>query len=110
MKLFKCSVCNYMIEVEEVSEDCLKCGAPVTAFNELSEEEAEKVYQSERTNDLLMKLDHLTMKIAEICYEGVEIDLDPACTKLFTYSNDKAWEIKQLAKAEIENHIGKGKW
>ena len=110
MKLFKCSVCNYMVEAESIEEACLKCGAPASAFNELTEEEAEKVYQSERTNDLLMQLDQLTMEIAEICYEGVEIDLDPACVKAFTYANDKAWEVKQLVKAEIENHIAKGKW
>ena len=110
MKLFKCEICNYMLEAEELTEPCLKCGAPINKFKELSEEEANKVYDAERTNDLLMKLDNLTMKIAEICYEGVEIDLDPACVKLFTYANDEVWKIKQLAKAEIENHIAKGKW
>ena len=110
MKLFKCSTCNYMFEGEAIEQECLKCGAPPSDFKELSEEEAEKVYQAERTNDLLMQLSSLTMEIAEICYEGIEIGLDPACIKTFTYANDKAWEIKQLAKAELENHIAKGKW
>lgn len=110
MKLFKCSVCNYMIEGEEPTNVCLKCGAPASAFQELSEEDSEKVYVSERTNDILMELDELAMKISELCYEGIEINLDPNCVKLFNYSNDKVWEIKQLAKAEIENHIKKGKW
>ena len=110
MKLFKCSVCNYMIEAEKVEKECLKCGAPPSSFQELSEEDAQKIYQSERTNDLLMQISSLSMQIAEICYEGVEIDLDPTCVKAFTYANDKAWEIKQLVKAEMENHVGKGKW
>ncbi|MEG0283437.1 MAG: hypothetical protein RR543_01125 [Erysipelotrichales bacterium] len=110
MKLFKCKVCNNMVEAESIEEACLKCGAPASEFVELTEEQAEKVYDSERTNDILMELDVLTMKIAELCYEGVEIDLDPSCVKGFTYANDKAWEIKQMVKAEIENHIAKGKW
>ena len=41
---------------------------------------------------------------------GIELNLDPNCVKTFEYANDKAWEIKQMAKAEIENHIAKGKW
>ena len=110
VKLFKCTVCNYMVEAEAIDKPCLKCGAPASAFKELTEEEAEKVYSSERTNDLLMELDKMAMKIANIAYEGVEINLDPPCEKLFTYANDRAWEIKQLVKAEIENHIAKGKW
>lgn len=110
MKLFKCSVCNYMIESDRPANVCLKCGAPSSAFQELSEEESEKVYDSERTNDILMELDSLAMKISELCYEGIEIDFDPNCIKLFNYSNDKVWEIKQLVKAEIENHIKRKEW
>lgn len=110
MKLFKCSVCNYMQEVESVDGPCLKCGAPASSFVELSEEEADKIYLAERTNDILMELDVLTMKIAELCYEGMEIELDPNCLKTFQYANDRAWNIKQLVKAEIENHIKGNRW
>jgi hypothetical protein len=98
------------MEAEELVEPCLKCGMPIDKFKELSEEEANKVYGSERTNDLLMQLDNLSMKLVEICDEGIEIGLDPACIKLFEYTNDEAWKIKQLAKSEIENHVNKGKW
>lgn len=110
MKLFKCSVCNYVEEAETIDHACLKCGAPAEKFVELDEEATEKVYNSERTNDILMELDVLTMKMVELCYEGVEIDLDPTCVSAFTYANEKSWEIKQLVKAEIQNHIAKGKW
>ena len=110
MALFKCSVCNYMYEGDEAEHVCLKCDAPTTAFRELSEEEAEKVYASEETNDLLMELDKLAMEMASLANYGIELNLDPNCVKCFAYANDKAWEIKQLAKAEIENHIAKGKW
>jgi hypothetical protein len=99
-----------MEEAESIEHNCLKCGAAPSAFKMLSEEEATKVYDSERSNDLLMQLDTLSMEMVDIALEGIDINLDPACEKLFTYANEKAWEIKQLVKAEIENHINKGKW
>lgn len=110
MKLWKCSVCNYTLEGEHVEGNCPKCGAPASAFNELTEDHAKKVYMSDRTNDLLMKLDALCVEMVELAKEGIEINLDPPCLKTFTYARERAWEIKQMSKAEIENHIGKGKW
>lgn len=110
MSLFKCSVCNYIHEGDEALEYCLKCDAPSKAFRELSEEETEKIYQSEATNDLLMELDKLAMDMVALAHEGIKLNLDTNCVDCFAYANDKAWEIKQLVKAEIENHIAKGKW
>lgn len=110
MELFKCSVCNYVHEGELDGKPCPKCGQPSTVFKKLSDEEAEKIYNSDETNDLLMELSKLAMEMAIVASEGIELNLDPNCVKTFEYANDKAWEIKQMAKAEIENHIAKGKW
>ncbi len=110
MKLWKCSVCNYMVEGEHVEGNCPKCGAAPSAFKELTEDEAKKVYMSDRTNDLLMKLEALSVEMIAIAKEGIEINLDPTCLKTFNYANKRAWEIKQMSKSEIESHIGKGKW
>lgn len=110
-KLFRCTVCNNMIEVEDqVTENCFKCGATPDKFVELTEEEAALVYKSERTNDLLMELDGLMLSLIDIAEEGIEENLDPACLTLFTYCQEAGWNIKQSLKAEIKNHIAKGKW
>lgn len=109
-KLFKCSVCSFIHEGENAPDKCPKCGQPQEKFVELSAEDADKVCKSERTNDLHMEIIALTEKIVKLSKEGIEINLDPPCVSGFTQAKNEAYVIKQRAKAEIENHIKKGKW
>ncbi len=109
-KLFKCSVCNYIHEGDEAPDVCPKCGAPKEKFVELDKEAVDKIYASDRTNDIHMEIIALTTTIQELALEGIELDLDPACVKVFKNALDESWVIKQRSKAEIEGHVGKGKW
>jgi hypothetical protein len=109
-KLFKCSVCNLIYEGEQAADQCPKCGQPHDKFVELTAEEANKVYQSERTNDIHMELIELAARIVRLSNEGIEINLDPPCAAGFIRARDAAYSIKQQAKAELENHMKKGKW
>lgn len=109
-KLYKCSVCNFVHEGEEAPGTCPKCGAPADKFVELTTEEANKVYTSERTNDIHMEIIKLTDRIVKLSREGIELNLDPACTSAFNKAKQEAYIIKQRAKAEIEGHMKKGKW
>lgn len=108
--LWKCSVCGYVHEGREAPEYCPKCGAPKEKFVKLTEEEAKKIFDSDRTNDIHMEIVHLAMKIKALAKEGIEINLDPPCVALFKQSHDEAWVIKQRSKAEIAGHVGRGKW
>lgn len=110
MKLWKCEVCGYLAEGEEAPDKCPKCGAPKDKFIELSEEAADKVYDSDRTNDIHMEIINLAAAIIDLATEGIELDLDPACVKLFHNAVEEAWVIKQRSKAELEGHMKKGKW
>ncbi len=109
-KLFRCTVCGFISEGEEAPELCPKCGAPKEKFVVLTNEEADKIYKSDRTNDIHMELVTLASRVVELCKEGIEINLDPPCVKDFVKAKDEAWIIKQRAKAEIESHMKKGKW
>ncbi len=109
-KLFKCSVCGYVHEGEDAPDKCPKCGAPKDKFVELASEDADKIYKSDRTNDIHMKLITLAGKMAKLCEEGINLNLDPACVSAFEKAKDEAWVIKQRSKAEIEGHMKKGKW
>lgn len=109
-KLFKCSVCGFVSEGTEAPHVCPKCGAPKDQFVELSSEEAEKIYHSDRTNDIHMELINLAAKMVKLCEEGIEINLDPPCVAVFEKAKSEAWVIKQRSKAEIEGHMKKGKW
>ncbi len=108
--LWKCSVCGYTTEGEEAPDKCPKCGAPKEKFNQFSEEDAKKVYSSDRTNDIHMKIIELSMQIVKLADEGIEINLDPPCVAAFKNAKAECWVIKQRSKAEIAGHVGKGKW
>lgn len=109
-QLWKCSVCGYVHEGGEAPDVCPKCGSPKEKFIKLSEEDAGKIYASDKTNDIHMKIIVLTHEIIELCKEGIEINLDPPCVSSFEKAKNEAWVIKQRTKAELESHMKKGKW
>ncbi|MBP2645146.1 MAG: Rubredoxin-type Fe(Cys)4 protein [Firmicutes bacterium] len=109
-KLFKCSVCNYIHEGADAPDTCPKCGVPKDKFVELSSEEAQKVYDSERTNDIHMEMITLAERIVKLAQEGIGINLDPPCVSAFEKAKNEVYVIKQRSKAELEGHVKKGKW
>lgn len=108
--LWKCSVCGFLHEGDDAPEKCPKCGAPKKKFSVLSEEDAKKVYDSDRTNDIHMEIINLAMKIKDLAKEGIDINLDPPCVALFKQALAESWIIKQRSKAEIAGHLTRGKW
>lgn len=110
MSLWRCTVCGYVHEGNDAPESCPKCGAPKDKFVQLSAEDAEKIYKSDRTNDIHLELITLCGKIAALCEEGIKLNLDPPCVSTFIKAKDETWVIKQRAKAEVEGHMKKGKW
>lgn len=108
--LWKCSVCGMIVEGDAAPEKCPKCGAPSEKFASLSKEDADKIYTSDRTNDIHMEIVNLCGKIIRLAEEGIEIDLDPGCKSTFENALNEAWIIKQRCKAEMAVHAAKGKW
>jgi len=109
-KLFKCSVCGFTHEGENPMEKCPKCGAPQEKFVELNAEDTDKIYKSERTNDIHMEIISLSAKIVQLAREGIALKLDPACVSILEQAKNESYVIKQRLKAEIEGHMKKGKW
>ena len=109
-KLWKCTVCGYIHEGDNAPDVCPKCGASKEKFVELGADDVNKIYTSDRTNDIHMEIINLAMKIKTLCEEGIKINLDPPCVASFEKTKKEAWVIKQIAKAELAGHVGKGKW
>jgi rubredoxin len=109
-KLWKCKVCGYMHEGDSAPDVCPKCGVDSTNFSELSAEDTQKVYDSDRTNDIHMHIIKDSMKMIALCEEGIKLNLDPACVKAFEKAKQELWVIKQRSKAELAGHMSKGKW
>jgi rubredoxin len=110
MKLFKCSVCGYVAEGTEAPDVCPKCNVKKDKFVELSSEDAEKIYSSDRTNSIHSEIILLAERIAELSEEGIELKLDPNCVTAFEKTENEAWVMKQRCKAELAAHMSKGKW
>ena len=109
-KLFKCTICGFISEGVEAPEKCPKCLQGKEKFVELSTEDAAKIYQADRTNDIHMEIIALTDKIAVLCKEGLDIKLDPNCVGVFEKAKNESWTIKQRSKAELAGHMTNGKW
>ncbi len=110
MKLFKCEVCGYVYESEEKINQCPKCDAPAAKHEEVAEEAANKIINSDETNQIHMELISLAEAMIEISNRGVEIGLDPNCVKVFNRTISRAVEIKGMARAELLGHVAKGKF
>lgn len=108
--MWKCNVCGYIHNGTEAPEVCPKCGAASDKFAKLTEEQETLITKSSRTNDLHMELCQLMDSIILLSEEGMEINLDPGCVSTFQKAKNQAEIIKNIAKAEIAGHVGKGKW
>jgi predicted nucleic-acid-binding Zn-ribbon protein len=108
--LWKCSVCGFTHTGPEAPDVCPKCGAPKEKFVALTEEEAKKVIDSERTNDIHMEIIKHANRIVELAKEGLVIQLDPPCVSVFEKALAEASVMKQRSKAEIAGHASRGKW
>jgi|SRR5690554_589637 len=110
MEMWQCSVCNYIHEGDEAPEKCPKCGAPREKFNALEQDREDLVQRSRLGNNLLMELTGLMEAVEELAEAGIEDKLDPPCVDLYTQCREFAKFARQSAKAEMQNHMNKGKW
>ena len=108
--MWKCGVCGYVFDGDQAPEKCPKCGAPREQFTDLAGEKAELVDRSRYTNQLLAAVMGFGEELMIIGADGIEDNLDPTCVKLFQYVEKAGLEMMQMAKAEIEAHISRGKW
>lgn len=109
-KLFKCTVCGFIYEGVEAPEMCPKCHLGKDKFVELTEVEAKKIYDADRTNSIHAEIIALADRIAALSTEGIELNLDPKCVSAFKEAKDEVWIIKQRCKAELAGHMANGKW
>ncbi|NIM03523.1 rubredoxin [bacterium] len=110
MAKFKCSVCNYVFDGENAPDKCPRCGAPKDKFARLTDDKAKLVDRARCSNQLHMGLAAVLDQVHSIAEAGIQDNLDPGCVAIFTRARDEAILLSQFIKAEIEVHIGKGKW
>lgn len=110
MPLWRCQVCNLIYEGAEPPERCPKCGAPREQFRQLTEQEAQMVVRSRRSNYLHMRALALLRELLGVAEEIAQDNLDPACVKIASEEREFALMMVQKIMAELETHMKKGKW
>ena len=106
----KCSVWSYLSDTKDVQNKYPCCGATKDKFIRLIDDQGKLVYRSRCTNQLHMGLAAVLDQMHSIAEAGIQDNLDPGCSVIFTRARDEAKLLSQFIKAEIEVHIGKGKW
>jgi len=110
MILWRCGVCGYIHDGAQPPERCPNCGAPKEKFERLPDDRSQLVMRSRLTNDLHVRLQSLLKEVGEVARMGIEDNLDPRCLEIFTQAEELAWMLRQRSKAEVQAHVGKGKW
>ena len=110
MEKWRCTVCGYIHDGVAPPEKCPNCGAPKEKFEKLAEDKEKLIERSRLSNSLHVRMSALLEEIGKVAKMGVEDNLDPRCLEIFTQARDLSWMLRQRSKAEIQTHIGKGKW
>lgn len=110
MKKWRCSVCGYIHDGDEVGETCPKCGAPAAKFEVLGEQESQFIERARRTNMYHCKVVDLAREIEHICEQGIKDDLDPGCVDVFKKGLEASYLLMKLSSTEMQAHMKKGKW
>jgi hypothetical protein len=108
--MWRCGSCGYIWEGEEPPDKCPKCGAKKERFEALDDKGMELVDRSRYTNSLHMQLFLLMEQVMDVAEDGIDDNLDPGCVKVFKRAMSEAEIIQQSVKAELQGHMGKGKW
>lgn len=110
MKKWKCDVCGYIHDGDEVCGTCPKCGASSEKFVALDETAANLIERSRHTNALHAQLIDLARQIERVCEEGIRDALDPGCVAVFEKSLKASFQQMKLSMTEMQGHMSKGKW
>lgn len=109
-KMWRCEVCGYLHEGDEPPEICPKCGAPKEKFELLDEEETEMMRDALQTKEkyaqILEKLD----EVFQLAQEGIDLDLDDGCNKIFNKTKEEISGIHKMIKDELAGHAQQCIW
>ncbi len=108
--MWRCTVCNFTLDSEDMPDNCPKCGAPKEKFIVLEDAQAGMLRRAQLSNQLHMELAALMDKAIKVAKQGEEDNLDPGCLKVFKTAIEQCGIINQMVKAEIMTHVNKNKW
>ncbi len=110
MKMWRCEVCGYLHEGEEPPDFCPKCGAPKDKFVLLDEEEAQMMVDARNTKEKYKQILERLDQVADLAKEGIELDLDEGCNKIFNQTLASIEDVRKMIKEELAGHAHECIW
>lgn len=110
MVLWKCGVCGYIYDGKDAPNKCPKCGAPKEQFTKVEDDKEKLIVKARKTNEMHMAIASMYAKIQKWAKTIKEENLDPPCVSIAERVLKDSHETMQAIKAEIQGHVGKGKW
>lgn len=108
--LWRCTICGYVHDGESSPGECPRCGSPGDKFDSVPEDKVKLINRARLTNGLHMEMHNKLKEALGLAEKGIEDNLDPGCVNIFTTVRDESFTLMQMIKAELEIHMGKGKW
>lgn len=110
MKIWRCEVCGYLHEGEAPPEFCPKCGAPKSKFVLLDDEEAQMMVEARETKEKYRQILERLEQIDRLAREGIGLDLDEGCNKIFNQTVTSIEGIRTMIKDELAGHAHECIW
>jgi len=110
MKKLRCDVCGYLHNGDHAPEICPKCSVPKEKFILLDEEETEMMEDAVETKSKYVQiLAHLD-GILSLAQEGIDLNLDDGCNKIFQKAKEEISGIHKMIKDELAGHAQQCVW
>ncbi|MFY9114775.1 MAG: rubredoxin [Dethiobacteria bacterium] len=110
VKMWCCDVCGYLHEGDNPPDLCPKCGAPKDRFELLDEEEAGMMRDAFLTKRKYGQILKRLEEIKEIAEEGIILNLDEGCNRIFTRAKEDIAAIYGMIKDELTGHAQQCIW
>ena len=110
MKKWRCEICGYLHDGDEPPDNCPKCGVPKDNFSLLDEEEAEMMDDAIETKDKYVQILARLDEVMHLAQEGIDLDLDDGCNKIFHKTKDEISGVHKMIKDELAGHAQQCVW
>lgn len=108
--MWRCGGCNLVWDDEAPPAVCPQCEARQKRFVLLDPAAASRIEEARFGNSLLMQLHLLLEQVQDVAEDGLDEELDPGCARVFGEAALAAERLQPMIKAEIQAHVGQGRW
>ncbi len=108
--MWRCDLCGFLYEDEVPPTFCPKCGTPREKFILLDEEETELMREALLVREKYTRLLALLAEALDVAQQGIALDLDEGCNKIFNRTVEEISGVHRMIKDELAGHAQQCVW